>query len=78
MNDVVLNQVLVRFDDDDQVTRAVVDSVVASGEAYVGPTTFKGKGCMRISVCNGWTTTADVDRTVAQIVRSLDGARRGE
>lgn len=78
MNDVVLNQVLVRFDDNDQVTRAVVDSVVASGEAYVGPTTFKGKGCMRISVCNGWTTTADVDRTVAQIVRSLDGARRGE
>jgi len=78
VNDVVLNQVLVRFDDDDEVTRAVVDSVVTSGVAYVGPTTFKGRGCMRISVCNGWSTTSDVELTMAQIERSLHAVRRGE
>jgi glutamate/tyrosine decarboxylase-like PLP-dependent enzyme len=75
VNDVVLNQVLVRFDDDDHVTRAVVEAVIGSGVAYVGPTMFKGQGCMRISVCNGWTSPTDVERALDQINRSLTAVR---
>jgi glutamate/tyrosine decarboxylase-like PLP-dependent enzyme len=76
VNEVVLNQVLVRFDDDDELTRQIVDDVVSSGVAYVGPTTFKGRGGMRISVCNGWTNADDVEMTVAAISTALD-KRRG-
>jgi len=77
VNEVVLNQVLVRFDDDDILTRHIVSDVVSSGVAYVGPTTFKGRGGMRISVCNGWTTSSDVELTVAAIATALD-RRRGD
>jgi aromatic-L-amino-acid decarboxylase len=75
VNDVVLNQVLVRFDDNDHTTEFVVRRVVASGEAYLGPSTFKGRSCMRISVCNGVTTSADVVRTTAAIEVALQAAR---
>ena len=77
VNEVVLNQVLVRFDDDDHRTRRVVTDVVDSGVAYVGPTTFKGRAGMRISVSNGWTTSDDVEKTVEAIATAL-ARRRGE
>ncbi len=75
VNDVVLNQVLVRFDDSDHTTESVVRHVVASGEAYLGPSTFKGRSCMRISVCNAMTTSEDVGRTIAAIAAALQAAR---
>jgi glutamate/tyrosine decarboxylase-like PLP-dependent enzyme len=77
LNDVVLDQVLVRFGDDDTTSRAVVDHVVASGVAYFSPTIFKGQAAARISVCNAGTTDADVDATVAAIERALADVTRG-
>jgi len=71
LNDVVLDQVLVRFADDDAVTRAVVDRVVAGGVAYFSPTVFKGRTAARISVCNAGTTEDDVDATVTAIAKVL-------
>lgn len=67
LNEVVLNQVLVRFDDDDARTRAVINAVQASGEAWMGGTTWRGGAAMRLSVSNWSTTEADIDRTVAAI-----------
>jgi glutamate/tyrosine decarboxylase-like PLP-dependent enzyme len=75
VNDVVLNQVLVRFDDDDATTLDVVGRVTASGRAYLSPSLFKGRRVMRISVCNGWTTEDDVDRTVEAVADALGEAR---
>ena len=69
LNDVVLNQVLVRFGDDDARTREVIAAVQADGTAWMGGTTWKGKAAMRISVSNWSTTEADVDRTVDTILR---------
>jgi glutamate/tyrosine decarboxylase-like PLP-dependent enzyme len=71
LNDVVLDQVLVRFGEDDTTSRAVVDHVVASGVAYFSPTVFKGRSAARISVCNAGTTEADVDATVSAIKAAL-------
>jgi glutamate/tyrosine decarboxylase-like PLP-dependent enzyme len=68
LNDVVLNQVLVRFGDDDR-TRAVIAAVQADGTAWMGGTTWKGGAAMRISVSNWSTTAADADRTVEAILR---------
>ncbi|HXI35268.1 MAG TPA: aminotransferase class V-fold PLP-dependent enzyme, partial [Gemmatimonadales bacterium] len=61
LNDVVLNQVLVRFSDADDVTRAVIDRVQADGTCWLAGTTWHGKGAMRVSVCNWSTTAADID-----------------
>jgi glutamate/tyrosine decarboxylase-like PLP-dependent enzyme len=67
-NDVVLNQVLVRYDDD-ATTDALVERVQQDGTCWMGATTWRGKRYMRISVSNHSTTDDDVDRCVDAIVR---------
>src|SRR5918992_3696891 len=52
LNEVALNQVLVRFGDDD-LTRAVIARVQDEGTAWMGGTTWHGMAAMRISV-SGW------------------------
>ncbi len=68
VNDVVLNQVLVRFDDSDDMTDHVIEAVQRSGECWMGGTTWHGMRLMRISVSSWRTTAADVDRSVATIL----------
>jgi glutamate/tyrosine decarboxylase-like PLP-dependent enzyme len=75
LNEVVLNQVLVRFDDDDALTRDVVARVQDEGTAWLGGTTYHGRGAMRISVSNWATSEDDGDQTVAAIARCLAAAR---
>jgi glutamate/tyrosine decarboxylase-like PLP-dependent enzyme len=74
LNEVVLNQVLARFldpgGDHDARTRAVVKAVQEDGTCWLGGTTWQGKAAMRISVSNWSTTTEDVDRSVATILRA--------
>ena len=72
LNDVVLNQVLVRFGDDEH-TRDVIARVQADGTAWTGGTTWQGGAAMRISVSNWSTTEADADRTVDAILRAASG-----
>ena len=74
-NHVVLNQVLVRFDDNDHRTDEVVERVQRSGECWMGATTWHGQRLMRISVSSWRTTEADVDRSVAAIVSAMTGDR---
>jgi glutamate/tyrosine decarboxylase-like PLP-dependent enzyme len=75
LNEVVLNQVLVRFTapdggDSDAFTRDVVARVQADGTSWLGGTTWQGKAAIRISVSNWSTTEADVDRSVEAILRA--------
>jgi glutamate/tyrosine decarboxylase-like PLP-dependent enzyme len=79
LNDVVLNQVLVRFDppgggDTDAFTRTVVAAVQADGTCWLGGTTWHGMAAMRISVSNWSTTEADADISVAAILRCARAA----
>lgn len=76
-NDVVLNQVLVRFGDSDDETDRVVDAVQRSGECWMGGTTWHGRRFMRISVSNYRTTAADIDRSVAAVVAAHGQALQG-
>jgi glutamate/tyrosine decarboxylase-like PLP-dependent enzyme len=68
LNEVVLNQVLVRFDDDDAATDAVVAALQAEGTCWMGPTTWRGRRAMRISVSNWATTFSDADRSCEAIL----------
>jgi glutamate/tyrosine decarboxylase-like PLP-dependent enzyme len=69
--DVVLNQVLVRFGDSDETTREVIRRIQEDGTCWVGGTTWQGRGAMRISVSNWSTSEADVDLSVAAILRAF-------
>ncbi len=82
LNDVVLNQVLVRFEppegDADTSTREVVDRVQRDGTCWVGPTRWHGMDAMRISV-SGWATTEDdVDRSAEAILRVSQAVAGGD
>ncbi len=67
LNDVVLNQVLVRFGDGAN-TREVIARVQAEGTCWLGGTEWGGEHAMRISVSNWRTTAEDVDRSAAAVL----------
>ena len=69
VNDVVLNQVLFRFEDDER-TQAILAAVQKEGEAWMSPTTWDGRFTIRISVVGWRTSERDVERTVAAFARA--------
>jgi glutamate/tyrosine decarboxylase-like PLP-dependent enzyme len=79
LNEVVLNQVLVRFEpsaggDADVLTRDVVARVQADGTCWLGGSVWQGRAAMRVSV-SGWNTTeADIDRSADAILRCARAA----
>ena len=75
MNDVVLNQVLLRFGANDASTDEVIARVQDDGTCWVGGTRWQGQAAMRVSVSNWSTTEADIDRT-AEAILSAARARR--
>ena len=69
LNDVVLNQVLVSFGDD-QTTRDVLHAVERDGTCWCGGTVWHGRAAMRISVSSWATTEQDVDKSLAAICKA--------
>ncbi len=79
LNEVTLNQLVVRFHDpagtdDDAHTRKVTASVIAGGVCYPSITTWRGVAGMRISVSNWSTDEDDVRRSVDAIARAHGGS----
>jgi glutamate/tyrosine decarboxylase-like PLP-dependent enzyme len=85
LNDVVLDQVLVRFrpadaaDDSaanptasDAWTREVVKRVQDDGTCWLSGTTWHGMAAMRISIVNWSTTDDDIDLSAAAILRAAE------
>jgi glutamate/tyrosine decarboxylase-like PLP-dependent enzyme len=70
LNDVVLNQVLVRFPGGDERNRRIVADVQRDGTCWLGGTQYGGEHVMRISFTNWSTTDEDVDRSAAAILRA--------
>jgi glutamate/tyrosine decarboxylase-like PLP-dependent enzyme len=68
LNDVVLNQVLVRFGDDDATTREVIRRVQEDGTCWLGGSEWQGRAVMRISVSSWRATAEDVERSAAAIL----------
>ena len=70
LNDVVLNQVLFRFADDDATARTLA-AVQQSGEAWMSGTEWDGRRAIRLSVSSWRTTESDIERTVAAFAAAL-------
>jgi glutamate/tyrosine decarboxylase-like PLP-dependent enzyme len=75
LNDVVLNQVLFRFETDEE-TEAALAAVQAGGEAWMGGTTWAGRRAIRLSVSSWQTTEADIDRTLEAYAGQLAARHR--
>lgn len=69
LNEVVLNQVLVAFGDADR-TQRVVAAVQQDGTCWCGPTVWKERAAMRISVSSWATTDDDIEKSIEAIVRA--------
>ncbi|HEX6928345.1 MAG TPA: pyridoxal-dependent decarboxylase [Gammaproteobacteria bacterium] len=74
LNDVVLNQVLVSFGDD-ETTRAVIAGVQEDGTCWAGGTTWQGRTAMRISVSSWATTDEDVEASIEAMLRIAESVR---
>ena len=74
LNEVVLNQVLVRFSDpegkdDDEFTAKVIERVQEDGTCWLGGTSWHGMQAMRISISNWSTTEKDIELSAEAILR---------
>ena len=71
LNEVVLNQVVVRFraadGDHDDYTRRIMVLLQDDGTCWMSGTTWNGTAAVRISVSNWSTDEHDVDRSIAAI-----------
>ena len=76
----IINQGLVRFldrrpaatdADHDRRTDEVIKKIVASGEAFFGGTTWRGRRAMRVSVSNWQTSDEHVHRVIDAVKKSL-------
>lgn len=67
LNEVVLNQVLVSFGDD-ETNRRIIREIQRDGTCWCGVTVWQGRTAMRISVSNWSTTAADVDRSLEAMI----------
>jgi glutamate/tyrosine decarboxylase-like PLP-dependent enzyme len=75
LNDVVLNQVIVRFGDSDDVTHDVTARVQADGTCWLGGTHWNGRDAVRFSTTNWSTTPADIDRSADAVLTAFRAAR---
>ena len=73
LNDVTLNQVLVSFGHP-ELTHRVVREIQNEGTCWCGGTVWQGRTAMRISVCNWATTDADIDTSLAAVIRIASSA----
>ena len=68
LDDAVLNQLLVSFGDAERIHR-VIKELQEDGTCWCAVTVWQGRTAMRISVSCWATTDADVDRSVAAMIR---------
>ena len=68
LNQVVFNQVLVHYENDNK-TEALVKGVQQSGVCWLGGAKWSSKSVMRISVCSYKTSYADIEKSAEEILR---------
>ena len=77
LNDVVLNQVVFACADEAE-TRAALARIQASGVTWLGPTHWRGRFAMRISVSSWATTGDDVERSLAVMAGAIGVPAEGD
>ena len=73
LNDVVLNQVVVAFGDDER-TRTAIAALQKAGDCWCGGTRWQGREAMRISISSWATTQDDLEISFRAILDAADKA----
>jgi glutamate/tyrosine decarboxylase-like PLP-dependent enzyme len=68
LNEVAINQLMVSFGSD-EATRAVIAAIQQDGTCWCGGTVWHGRTAMRISVSSWATTDADVELSIAAMLK---------
>ena len=68
LNEVMLNQVLVKFGDE-RTTRRTIEAIQKDGTCWAGVTVWQGRTAMRISVSSWATTDEDVEQSLEAMIR---------
>ena len=76
VNDVVLNQAIVRFADDDGITRATIARIQQDGVCFAGGALWRGRQVMRLSVIGGSMTEEDVHVSAEAIIGAYRNVRQ--
>jgi glutamate/tyrosine decarboxylase-like PLP-dependent enzyme len=69
LNDVVLNQVLMRLPGGDDANRAALTAIERDGICWLGGMTWQDQCVLRVPIVNWSTTDNDVDRSADAIAR---------
>lgn len=82
VNDVVLNQVLVRIDspdidDADAWHRTIAARLQAEGRCWLGTTRWQGREVLRVSICNWRTDEDDISVVLEALARAVSSAPEG-
>ncbi|MFZ1742565.1 MAG: pyridoxal-dependent decarboxylase, partial [Pontixanthobacter sp.] len=75
---VSLNQFMLRFGDDDDLTLAVVKAVQDDAIAYIGASQWRGQWVMRVSVSSIATTPKDAEMTMESVARCWSKIRSSQ
>jgi glutamate/tyrosine decarboxylase-like PLP-dependent enzyme len=82
LNDVTLNQVIIRFGADEplevgnNLTRETIRYIQADGTCFMGGARWRDQWVMRVSVTSGLTTDDDADRTIEAVCRAWRAVRQ--
>jgi len=74
LNVVCFNQALIRFADDDDLTRKIAMDVQESGLCWIAPTLYRGKVVIRLSVCCWKTDEKEIDQAASAILACAERA----
>lgn len=74
---VTLNQFMVRFGDDDAMTRATIEQIQQDAIAFFGGSQWRGQWVMRASVCSIATTMYEGNRAADAVVDAWRRVRGG-
>lgn len=82
LNEVVLNQVLVRFaagphHDSGAFHHAIAARLQADGKCWLGTTHWKGQPALRVSICNWQTTAEEIELALDCLTRAVQEVSKG-
>ena len=72
LNNIVFNQVLVRFNDSDEVTRSVIAAAQREATMWLGGSQWRNQLVARISICNHATSATDIERSAKALLASFE------
>ncbi len=77
LNNVVFNQIIVRYKKNDEYTNKLLEAIQKSSVLWCGPSKFQGMSVIRISVCSWVTDETDIDKVAKAFIKAKKDIDKG-